>query len=72
MFVKFLPLRFRTWNLAKSLLDLKDALTKYFNYSRSTLIKGHKESLVASITGQHRGGIEWTYPGWSPEFTPPL
>ena len=24
------------------------------------------------ITGQHRGGIEWTYPGWSPEFTPPL
>ena len=23
-------------------------------------------------TGQHRGGIEWTYPGWSPEFTPPL
>ena len=49
MFEKFLPLRFRTWNLAKSLLDLKDALTKYFNYSRSTLIKGHKESLVASI-----------------------
>ena len=25
----------------------------------------------SKFTGQHRGGIEWTYPGWSPEFTPP-
>ena len=42
-------------------------LTKTPNFETATDLK-----IPNNITGQHRGGIEWTYPGWSPEFTPPL